>query len=528
MDTSANHSGMSGCLLGVDALYDQLNHDPIPLAELEKAEIHESKGGYIRLTYKGGGTIEEKCYQGQYICAVLNAIAEIAAAEREKNPQKPKRKVGKPLGKVKYSVEVFGFASGAVKRNRNKSGFASAKYMTVSRSNAAKYIAPGMDEGDGRIIMDTTLTHSGKQGYLFSADALYSHQWKQPVLLEGLKKAELCGKDNVRLTYEDGKTMEVRCHYDPEYICGVLAYPAVAMDKLKRILSDADEAYEQGMYETTLELYLKAAELGEASAQTRCGEMYIQSTGTEKNKEKAFRWFSRAAAQDNSMAQLYMGRMMCRGEGTEKDELKGIMQIIKSADFGNPLAQYEPGYMYLHGRWSKKDTASAFSYAKQAAQHGYSKAMRMLGNMYYSGRGIDADFDKAMMWYKKAEETSDEFELIDGMADNMEKERSAWADDAQKAFDKKDYESALDIWLDFAAEGDRETQFMCGEIYYKGLGTSEDPARALYWYEKSADQGHTDAMHQCAIIYMFGNGVEKDKEKSTYWFDRYANTKIRS
>lgn len=50
----------------------------------------------------------------------------------------------------------------------------------------------------------------------------------------------------------------------------------------------------------------------------------------------------------------------------------------------------------------------------------------------------------------------------------MEKERSAWADDAQKAFDKKDYESALDIWLDFAAEGDREAQFMCGEIYYKG------------------------------------------------------------
>lgn len=69
---------------------------------------------------------------------------------------------------------------------------------------------------------------------------------------------------------------------------------------------------------------------------------------------------------------------------------------------------------------------------------------------------------------------------------------------------------------------------MCGEIYYKGLGTSEDPARALYRYEKSADQGYTDAMHQCAIIYMFGNGVEKDKEKSTYWFDRYANTKIRS
>jgi len=52
-----------------------------------------------------------------------------------------------------------------------------------------------------------------------------------------------------------------------------------------------------------------------------------------------------------------------------------------------------------------------------------------------------------------------------------------------------DYETAFKIWLPFAEKGDMVAQWNIGRLYYLGKGVTKDVDKAIYWYEKSAEQG---------------------------------------
>lgn len=72
--------------------------------------------------------------------------------------------------------------------------------------------------------MDTTLLHSGKDGYLLSKDALYGKDWETPAPLHGLCGAALCsGKHGcLRLNYQDGTALERCASSYASYLCDVL------------------------------------------------------------------------------------------------------------------------------------------------------------------------------------------------------------------------------------------------------------------------------------------------------------------
>lgn len=54
-------------------------------------------------------------------------------------------------------------------------------------------------------------------------------------------------------------------------------------------------------------------------------------------------------------------------------------------------------------------------------------------------------------------------------------------------------------------------------MYYKGVGTDKNYAKALYWCEKAAKASdspeNAEAKYICGTLYATGEGVEKDKEK---------------
>lgn len=74
-----------------------------------------------------------------------------------------------------------------------------------------------------------------------------------------------------------------------------------------------------------------------------------------------------------------------------------------------------------------------------------------------------------------------------------------------------------------AAAGDATGQFELARAYERGIGTSQDMAEALRWYNASAEQGFPDALNDLGWLYAQGaEGLRRDERKSIDYFARAA------
>ena len=88
------------------------------------------------------------------------------------------------------------------------------------------------------------------------------------------------------------------------------------------------------------------------------------------------------------------------------------------------------------------------------------------------------------------------------------------------AYDRADYRSALNVWLERARQGDAEAQYYVGTIHEKGMGRAADHAQAFSWYQRAAEQGFTKAQMALGYLYEMGLGVEQDLVESLKWYRR--------
>ena len=86
------------------------------------------------------------------------------------------------------------------------------------------------------------------------------------------------------------------------------------------------------------------------------------------------------------------------------------------------------------------------------------------------------------------------------------------------AFDRADYRTALNVWLETAKQGDAEAQVNVGEIFEKGLGTEPNYPLAIEWYRKAALQGNTRGEINLGYMYEKGLGVEKNSVEALNWY----------
>lgn len=87
-------------------------------------------------------------------------------------------------------------------------------------------------------------------------------------------------------------------------------------------------------------------------------------------------------------------------------------------------------------------------------------------------------------------------------------------------FSQRDYESALEIWLPVAEEGNEAAQTEVGEVYEKGLGTQPRYDLATEWYQKAAAQGYPRAQINLGYLYEKGLGVKKNVTAAADWYQR--------
>jgi len=101
--------------------------------------------------------------------------------------------------------------------------------------------------------------------------------------------------------------------------------------------------------ERAAELFIQAAEKGNAQAQYDLGTLYNSGEGVPIDRQKAAHWTAKAAESGLAEAQLDYAVMLIKGVGVAKDHDKGLLMLKAAAENGNPVAQNRVARVLAYG-----------------------------------------------------------------------------------------------------------------------------------------------------------------------------------
>ena len=115
----------------------------------------------------------------------------------------------------------------------------------------------------------------------------------------------------------------------------------------------------------------------------------------EKNYDKAFAYFFKAARLAHNEAERVLGIYYYQGYGCEVDTKEGFEWVKKSIEDGNVRAYCTLAHIYMNGLGLDKDEHQGFLLYKKAAELGDSHAKEHLIECYLKGIGTPKDIKKA-------------------------------------------------------------------------------------------------------------------------------------
>ncbi|WP_051548174.1 tetratricopeptide repeat protein [Sneathiella glossodoripedis] len=95
-------------------------------------------------------------------------------------------------------------------------------------------------------------------------------------------------------------------------------------------------------------------------------------------------------------------------------------------------------------------------------------------------------------------------------------------EEAVKAYEAGDYETALKEWMILAQKNDPAAMRNIGHLYRRGLGTEQSYEKAMHWYKRASSFGFARAQANVASMYLRGQGVEQDYVQAADWFTKAA------
>ena len=173
--------------------------------------------------------------------------------------------------------------------------------------------------------------------------------------------------------------------------------------------------------EKVVELYLKAAEQGNAVAQYNLGLCYYIGYGAERNYEEAAKWWTAAAENGHYAAQTNLGMCYYNGEGVDRDPSEAVKWWTAAAEQDHVESQYELADCYHTGDGVEQNEAEAVKWWAKAAENGNTDAMVYLAWQYFDGEILENDYGKAVEWVTKAAEKGNEWaiESLEFMENNQ-------------------------------------------------------------------------------------------------------------
>ncbi|EXX50138.1 Skt5p [Rhizophagus irregularis DAOM 197198w] len=272
---------------------------------------------------------------------------------------------------------------------------------------------------------------------------------------------------------------------------------------------------------------------------------YYNGQETEKNLEKAFYWFQKAAENDNEATMFFLANCYKIGEGIEKNLEKAFYWYQKAAEYSNEVAMLHLAKCYYDGEGIEKNLEEAFYWYQKAAENDHIGAMSYLAICYNNGEGTEKNEEKAFYWFQRAAENGDnnamnrkEFYNGEGTEMNLEK-AFYWFQKAAENGNKeairslaicytngegaeKNLEKVFYFLQELVEKNYVEAMYNLAICYYNGRGTEKNLEKAFYWFLKAIENGNEEAIRGLAFCYKNGEGTEKNLEKAFYWFQKAA------
>jgi TPR repeat protein len=172
----------------------------------------------------------------------------------------------------------------------------------------------------------------------------------------------------------------------------------------------------------------QAANDGIPEAQYVLGLLYQNGLGCQSDKDKAVKWYSRAAEQGFAAAQYSLGALLYDAhtltDGTFEELIVDLKKSIRTKEWGgNPAAAFRLFLIaakkdfwpaqdavagaYELGYGTPDNSRRAFLWAKKAADAGYIRAAMRIASMFDEGRGTAVDGRQALHYYKQAANQGD-------------------------------------------------------------------------------------------------------------------------
>ena len=212
----------------------------------------------------------------------------------------------------------------------------------------------------------------------------------------------------------------------------------------------------------------------------------------------------------------------------EKQDYAGAATLLRqSADLGNAWAQMFYGGCLKKGYGVEQDMPAAVEWFRKSADLGCAVACYELGVCYENAEGVERDLDAAETWYRKALDggiTPDAQDALDRVGklkaeSTPDAEAVALYKQAIDLFDRQGRDVECAGLLRQSAElGYVWAQLFYGRFLCKGIGTALDPAEAVEWFRKAADQDCPAAFYELGVCYENGDGVARDPDEALAWY----------
>ena len=269
-----------------------------------------------------------------------------------------------------------------------------------------------------------------------------------------------------------------------------------------------------GDYSQQFKRLLSQAMIGDSTAQFDVALMYQQGVGVTQSIEEALKFYQLAAAQNDLPAEYHLGLIYLQGKGVAPDYKIGMEWLTDAAFKGNYYAQYalariyEYGYQDQNGRQVvPADKEQAFELYQLAATSYYGPAQYRLAEIMVRQPLKDPSVEALQIRHKQIKR------LFQGAVDfGVEEAKLPLAFySASDADETKQAEAFADAQR-AAADNSSDAAFLLGMMYDRGIATSADAKRAVYWYEQAV----TNPM-SAFILGTYaaeGKGMRKNTEKA--------------
>lgn len=268
-------------------------------------------------------------------------------------------------------------------------------------------------------------------------------------------------------------------------------------DRADGVNRDTDKAFE---------LFKKAADLGDFLAFYNLGWYYFEGISTQTNYAEAEKCFLEVIRKNPQFMSAYQGlsRIYDKGGfGVDVNYSKAFEMYSKASELGDLISTFSMGSYYERGLVGGKPdfTKSLQCYLKakdywEARIKPAGLIANKIAEFYLYGKGVDIDLDLAISYYKES--------IRLGFFESYMNLATAY-------HEKGDFRNSFQSLLSGYENG---IMYVCnnlGDAYYYGRGTEQSYEKAYEMFKKGSDSNPICKYRQSEMLRR-GEGVEQDNE----------------